>query len=314
MDSTNRPLRGPHRNRPQQNRPHNQHGPRNPQHPRHQQNRIRIQLGELQSSLLIPLYGRAKDFEKQRPLVKDKLAHDIVEKLDFDFAKAFSKLPPQIVANGAIRAHHVDTALRDFIGTYPEATIVNLGAGLDTTFRRVDNGRIFWYDLDLADTIQLRRKLIQEGKRNKMLSFSLLDRTWFKHIKARRSKIFFVAAGIFVYFKKKEVRQLLVDMAAEFPDSEIMFESYSKLFLFLRNNWFEKQKGDEKSEMLTRMRWGVGSAGTIGGWSEKIQVVDEFPFYSRIKLQEYWDKKLVSSLRFMNFFRLMKMMHLRFGK
>lgn len=33
----------------------------------------------------------------------------------------------------------------------------NLGCGLDTTFERVDNGLLQWYDLDLPDAVELRK-------------------------------------------------------------------------------------------------------------------------------------------------------------
>ena len=74
--------------------------------------KISIDLGEVQKTLLIPLFGRAKEFEKKHPLVKDKYAHDIVEQLDFDFEEAFRKLSPQISINSATRAYHLDSAFR----------------------------------------------------------------------------------------------------------------------------------------------------------------------------------------------------------
>lgn len=55
--------------------------------------------------------------------------------------------------------------LVEILRDHPDAVIVNLGAGLDTTFQRIDNGRIFWYGLDLPDSIDLRKRLIPEGFR-----------------------------------------------------------------------------------------------------------------------------------------------------
>jgi hypothetical protein len=47
----------------------------------------------------------------------------------------------------------------EFIEKHPEATIVNIGCGLDTTFSRIDNGKIQFYELDLPDVIALRKNL-----------------------------------------------------------------------------------------------------------------------------------------------------------
>src|SRR5664280_281176 len=108
--------------------------------------------------------------------------------------------------NWATRAYHIDSIIIKIIADFPDATIVNIGAGLDTTFQRIDNGKIFWYDLDLQDTIELRRKLIPESERNRFISKSVLDFTWCKDIEVIRSKVIFIAAGVLCYFDKESVR------------------------------------------------------------------------------------------------------------
>ncbi|HTR82072.1 MAG TPA: class I SAM-dependent methyltransferase [Bacteroidota bacterium] len=275
--------------------------------------KIKIDLGDVQRTLLIPLFGRAKEYEKEHPLIKDKYAHDIVERLDFDFNDVFKHMPVQISVNSAIRAYHLDAALSAFIKKYPDATIVNLGAGLDTTFHRIDNGKIFWYDLDLPDSMELRLKLIPEGERNKSIAKSVFDRSWFQEIKERRSKIFFMSAGVFVYLQEEEIKGLFLDLIREFPGSEIMFDAYSKPLLWLRNNVLITRIQVQRSKLLARWHWGVNSGKAIARWSDEISVVDEFPYYSGINLEEFLDKKIVSSFQLLNFFRAIKMVHLKFG-
>jgi O-methyltransferase involved in polyketide biosynthesis len=275
-------------------------------------NKVKIDLGEIQKTLLIPLFGRAKESEKPAPLVKDKYAREIVENIDFDFEAEFSRVPLQFTINSVIRAHHLDTALFKVMEKHPDATIVNIGAGLDTTFRRVDNGKIFWYDLDLPDSIELRRRLIPETDRNKFIAKSVFDTRWFKDIKIRGSKVFFMSAGVLVYLEGPEIKRLFLEMINEFPDSEIMFEIYSKKLLWLRNHVLAR--GHMKSELFSPMQWGVNSAKEIAKWSQKIKILDEFPYYSRIKLENYWDEKTLTPIKIMNFFRVMKMVRLQFTK
>lgn len=273
--------------------------------------KINIDLGKVQKTLLIPLLGHALEFASPHPLVKDRYAYEIVQRLNYDFGPELKQMPMPIMINSAIRAHHLDCALRDLLGTYPDATIVNIGAGLDTTFHRVDNGRVFWYDLDLPDTIALRRQLIPEGDRNRCIAKSVFDKSWFKDITERLSKVFFMATGVFIYLKNDDLRQLFLGLAANFPGSDIMFDVYSKKFLWLRNHALENSR--EKSDLLMPMIWGVNSGKAIARWSVRITIVDEFSFYSRINLEEYWDKKYLSSLRLLKFFRAIKMLHCRFA-
>jgi O-methyltransferase involved in polyketide biosynthesis len=187
---------------------------------------------------------------------------------------------------------------------------VNLGAGLDTTLQRVDNGKIFWYDLDLPDSMDLRRKLIPETNRNGCIAKSIFDTTWFKDIKIRGSKVFFFSAGVLVYLEESRIRQLFLDMIPEFPGSDIMFEIYSKWMLWLRNHLLAR--GQMKSDLFSPMQWGANSAREIAKWSPKVKILDEFPFYSRINLENYWDEKTLAPIKIMNFLRVMKMVRCQF--
>ena len=42
---------------------------------------------------------------------------------------------------------------------------INLGCGFDDKFPQVDNGKIRWYDVDLADQIAVRRKVFEDRER-----------------------------------------------------------------------------------------------------------------------------------------------------
>ena len=53
----------------------------------------------------------------------------------------------------------LDRSLREIIRKHPDSVIVNMGAGFDDRFSRVDNGRIRWFDIDLPDMICARIEL-----------------------------------------------------------------------------------------------------------------------------------------------------------
>jgi len=55
---------------------------------------------------------------------------------------------------------------------------VNISAGLDTMFYRVDNGSIRWYDIDLPNVIALRRQLLPETARTTLIARSIFDPSW----------------------------------------------------------------------------------------------------------------------------------------
>jgi len=68
------------------------------------------------------------------------------------------------------RAKQFDDKICAYINEHPQASVINVGAGLDTTFYCVDNGLIQWYDLDLPNVIDIRRQLPPELGRTTYLA------------------------------------------------------------------------------------------------------------------------------------------------
>lgn len=52
---------------------------------------------------------------------------------------------------------------------FPEATVVNLGCGLDETGKACDNGFCHIINIDFPDIIEIRKQLIAEQDREKIL-------------------------------------------------------------------------------------------------------------------------------------------------
>ncbi len=96
---------------------------------------------------------------------------------------------------------HNDLAfeVRDYLKSQPNATVVNLGCGLDATGRSCDNGSCKIYGLDFVDVIAVRNALLPEGEREENIACDLNDTVWFSKIDASGGAVFF-AAGVFYYF------------------------------------------------------------------------------------------------------------------
>jgi O-methyltransferase involved in polyketide biosynthesis len=223
-------------------------------------------------------------------------------------------MPVHLQINSAVRAHNFDTELRKLIAQYPEATIINIGAGLDTTFQRVDNGHIFWYDLDLPDTIALRRQLIPEGERNRFIAKSVFDRSWFSDVEVRGSRVIFMAAGVLAYFTSHDIRKLFLDLSGEFPNSDIVFETYSRAMLWLSSLRGKRQDGKDNDESITHaICWTLNSSKIFTEWSDRISIVEEYPFYSRVNLSDHWDTRYLAPIKLITFLKGVHMVHLRFS-
>lgn len=271
--------------------------------------KIKIELGPIQKTLLIPLWARAVEYNKNNPIVSDRFAHEIVSRLDFDFQQLAVQMTDVVQVNCAVRAYHIDKELRKLISQYPDATIVNIGAGLDTTFFRIDNGQIHWYDLDMPDSIALRKQLLSESERNRYIIASAFDKNWYSQVMHRGSKVIFIAAGVLVYFSEEQVKSLFLSLADEFPGSDFIFEIYSQKMLELRQKALDKRGNGDN--MLKQLQWGIKSGKVIAKWSNKIKLVEQYNFYSRVPVTPE-NKKVFKQFFLVNLLGMFRIVHIRF--
>ena len=149
---------------------------------------MNINLGGVQETLLVPLWSRAKLSKDGNSILVDSKAIDIVEKIQYDFCKIDKYFPYFLHIMNLTRTKMLDNTIKEFLTNHPKATIVNLGAGLDTTFYRVDNGLLNWYDIDLPDVIEIRKKLIPETDRLNYIEDSIFEMQWVKNIAKTKGK------------------------------------------------------------------------------------------------------------------------------
>jgi len=119
-------------------------------------------LDGVTETLLITLHLRAMESQRPDALIKDEKAVVLVKKINADGLYDFSRIKSLHLSEAnkrviILRNREFDRYARDFIARHPDAVVVHIGCGLDTRFKRVDNGQIVWYDLDLPNVIELRR-------------------------------------------------------------------------------------------------------------------------------------------------------------
>jgi O-methyltransferase involved in polyketide biosynthesis len=182
----------------------------------------KVELGLVQQTLFFPLLARARETESKRPLLSDPKAVELARAIDFDPATFQSTMRFIVV----IRTMIFDWWIRQFLAEHPDGTVVELGTGLNTRFERTDNGSVHWIDLDLPDTIELRRRFFHDTERRRMLAASLLDEDWLPEVERLPGPYFFVSDGVLTYLREEEVTGALARIAARFPDSRLAFDTY----------------------------------------------------------------------------------------
>ena len=123
---------------------------------------------------------------------------------------------------------------------YPEASVVNIGCGLDQTGENCDNGTCKIYNLDFPDVIEARNRMISSQERVRNIGVDINDISWFEEIDKSNGVVFF-AAGVFYYFRKKQFDVLVSKMAEAFPTGTLVFDAANKKACRLMiKSWVQK--------------------------------------------------------------------------
>lgn len=218
--------------------------------------KIRPDLGEVQETLLIPLYGRARDATARRPILNDQRARELVESLAYDFGR----FRGGALYGSVVRTAIFDSWVRKFLDHHPRGTVIEIGAGLNSRFERVDNGEVRWFDLDLPDTMDLRRRYFTDTARRTMLSASVLGTDWFGAVSAAPGPYLFVAEAVLLYFPENQVRGIVENIAGQFGGSLLAIDTAGKAMI-------ESQDRDRSMKTVAaRMKWVCDVPSRLSAW------------------------------------------------
>ena len=232
-----------------------------------------INLEGVSQTLLIPLYLRAKESQREDALIKDDTAVTIVGSIDHDFPRI--KLQGHDVLGLILRVREFDRFVRVFLASHPDGVVIHLGCGLDTRFERVDNGMVEWYDLDLSEVIQLRRKIIhEESGRYHLLGQSAFDPGWIDTVKKHLPRPFlFIAEGFFPYFESTQIKKLVRSMCQEFRGAQLVFDA-SKPWVLPSDNMQLFFSG-----MKARLHFGLRNGREVESWCKGIRLLEEWFYF-----------------------------------
>jgi O-methyltransferase involved in polyketide biosynthesis len=184
------------------------------------------ELGDVQRTLFFPLLARARETGRRHPLLRDPRAAELVRAIDFDPATYDQGIMSFVVL---VRTMIFDWWVSQFLAAHPDGTVVELGTGLNTRFERTDNGSVHWIDLDLPDTIEVRRRFFADTERRQMIAASLAGEDWLADVARRPGPYFFVSDGVLVYLREDDVAGTLSRIAARFPDAMLAFDTYPRV-------------------------------------------------------------------------------------
>ena len=259
---------------------------------------------------LAPLYWRARESHRPDALIRDEKAVALVTQSGLDFSQVRQiRMPELLNVMRNLFTREFDRFARDFVCRQPEAVVVHIGCGLDSRFERVTerNSRAEWYDLDLPEVIELRRKFIgDDGERYHLLACSVLEDAWLEVVKVHASRPFlFLAETVFVYFTEAQVKALVLRLRDHFPGAELVFDGWRPFEVWVGNRYLSG------SQFAGLMRWGFWRGQEIEAWGAGIRMLDEWGFFDRLEPRMDRFRWLAPLFRL---FKPMRIFHFQLGE
>ncbi|WP_230867409.1 class I SAM-dependent methyltransferase [Iocasia frigidifontis] len=227
----------------------------------------KITLTEEKETLLIPLLGKAQDNKKENPILNDKKATEIVEKIDYNFnsLKIFEKTNIMM----CIRAKLIDNHVKSFLSVTKNNVALHLGCGLDSRYYRIKNNNVNWYDLDFKEVITIRQHFFKETGKYHMIASSVTESEWIERIPQEKDHYIIIAEGLFMYLKENEIKELLSRLKDRIGNYTLIFDAYSVLTAKNANRHPSLKKTGAK------INWGINNPEELENWGLGIKLIDE---------------------------------------
>ncbi|UXI01402.1 class I SAM-dependent methyltransferase [Photobacterium sp. TY1-4] len=133
------------------------------------------------TALLQPLWLRSRESLEDEGLIYDPVAAAACNQCHFKADCLTGNVPARQLLHATLTLQ-CDRLVQQFLRRHPNGWIINVGAGLDTRFYRLDNGRCRWFELDTDENLLWRERLFHRSERYTMRPGSVTDLSWLKSL------------------------------------------------------------------------------------------------------------------------------------
>ena len=140
----------------------------------------KVNVTGVPETMVQTLYARAKETKKQNAKIRDEIAVELVEKLDYDFSKADKD---KAMNCGVIaRTIVLDQMVKQYLEKHANTVVINIACGLDTRCYRMERKYLHWYNVDLSETMKIRSQFLTETGPVYQIAKSAMDESYVRNI------------------------------------------------------------------------------------------------------------------------------------
>lgn len=226
----------------------------------------KVDFTDVKWTMLVTLYHRAMDSRTKNSILHDSAADRAMHRIDYN-GGLMVRMAGGDRYTVVLRAKQLDEWATDFLTRHPDATVLQLGCGLDSrAFRLEVPPDVRWFDVDFPDVIELRRKLYPEPDNYRMIPSSVTEQDWLDTVPADRPTLI-IAEGLLMYLAPEEVERLLRRLTDRFATGELLFDGVAP--------WVVRSTKLMPPGPLTsfRMYWSIGDGRELERSNPRLRFV-----------------------------------------
>lgn len=229
----------------------------------------KVSVTGVPETMIQTLYARAKESEKDNPMIRDDMAAEIVSKLDYDFSNVDKD---KAMSYGVIaRTIVLDEMVERYLSKNPKTVVINIASGMDTRCYRMKGKYLRWYNVDLPETMEIREKFLTENGPIYQIAKSAMDASYTDEIVCDGENVLVVIEGLSMYLQEKDVLQMFSIIEKTFPKVTVMIETMSPFVVR-----HIKEKSIEGSN--AKFTWGIKNGKLLQ------QLVPAFSYKQEVSL------------------------------
>lgn len=233
----------------------------------------KLGVTELSETMLITLWAKSEETMRSDGILKDNKALEIYNMLQYDFSK-FKKAKFSQFGT-CLRAKIIDEKTKEFFLKHPDAVVIQLGAGIDARYERLQCPLItHWYDLDLSEVINLRRKYLGESERNTYIASSMFEYDWIDKVQSHDKPTLIIIEGVTMYFEPEKMEEFFKTLSFRFKNATVIFDMLAYAAVGRSNMHDSLSKMGKSVEFL----WSLLDSKQMEQWSDRIKVEKDIYF------------------------------------
>lgn len=246
-------------------------------------------LAGIPGTSLWGLKARAEEHTRPDGLFKDDLAVSWFKRLEPYFGGPLAEWYTPVLQQAiALRTDILDQAVSAHLAAYPQASILELGAGFSTRYSRLQaqlQPAQAWYELDLPEVMELRAAMGEPAAANHWyLADSIFSESWPKALQNRETRqILLIAEGLLMYFPITRVESLFDLLKQFFVGAQIAFD--------VMGSWNVSAAHEPGQEVDAPIHWGLRSiqeaCSRFG-----LEAAGDLTLPTRLKLEPRYRKRL----------------------